>query len=523
MTRWTVHQADVLEALRAMPDNSFDAMLSDPPAGISFMNKSWDSDRGGRDEWVAWLASVMRECLRVLRPGAYMLVWAIPRTSHWTATAIENAGAEVRDVITHHFGSGFPKSLSVDKAIDAHLGDERPVHGVQVRSQAPSGIVSAGRESTTIERRLTSAASAASAAFSGYGTATKPATEHWILARKPLEGTYAENALKWGTGGLAIDACRIGYADDADHAAMAAGVEAIRSRGGVIEGSWKNCSDLSGANPANALGRWPANLVLSHSPDCNPIGTKTAKGHKGYPTGRGGTTPLYMGEADPRFRRKPQAGVADREEVDYECAPGCPVAILDAQSGDRPGMSGGGKHREDYEGGMFGSIDAEHLARNDNGGASRFFYVAKASRAEREFGCEALPLKSAAEMTDSEEGQARLDSPRSGAGRTSGARNHHPTVKSVALAKWLASLIKPPRRDQPLRCLNPFAGSGTEAIGALRAGFDETVSIERDPEYVAIADARLTRWDEVPAHMEPDEVKPAKVDPAQTSLFGSKQ
>lgn len=221
------------------------------------------------------------------------------------------------------------------------------------------------------------------------------------------------------------------------------------------------------------------------------------------------------------------------EEVEtFVCAPGCPVAILNDQSGDRPGMSGGGVHREGYGGGMFGGIDCASAARNDSGGAARFFttfapepapfiYVPKPSRAEREFGCENLPLRSAGEMTDSNEDDARLDSPRTGAGRTGGARNHHPTLKSVRLATHLARLILPPPHadGSPRRLLNPFAGSGTECIGAMRAGFEEAVSIEQDADFVEIARARVARWQEVPAHVDPSESKPAKVDDRQASLF----
>jgi site-specific DNA-methyltransferase (adenine-specific) len=90
-------------------------MVTDPPAGISFMGKAWDGSKGGRDQWIAWLSGIMRKARRVLKPGAHCLVWAIPRTSHWTATALENAGFEVRDVITHLFGTGFPKSLNIAK------------------------------------------------------------------------------------------------------------------------------------------------------------------------------------------------------------------------------------------------------------------------------------------------------------------------------------------------------------------------------------------------------------------------
>jgi DNA modification methylase len=113
-------QGDCLDILKTLEDNSVDSLITDPPAGISFMGKEWDEDKGGRKQWIAWMTEVMQECLRVMKPGAHGLVWAIPRTSHWTATALEDAGFEVRDVVTHLFGSGFPKSHNIEKI----LGEE---------------------------------------------------------------------------------------------------------------------------------------------------------------------------------------------------------------------------------------------------------------------------------------------------------------------------------------------------------------------------------------------------------------
>jgi len=125
-----MHHGDCLEILPTIPDNSIDAIVTDPPAGISFMGKAWDGDKGGRKQWSDWMTEVMEECLRVLKPGGHALVWALPRTSHWTATAIEDAGFDVRDVVLYLFGSGFPKSLNVGKAIDRLHGAAREVIGM---------------------------------------------------------------------------------------------------------------------------------------------------------------------------------------------------------------------------------------------------------------------------------------------------------------------------------------------------------------------------------------------------------
>ncbi|MBP6729715.1 MAG: hypothetical protein KA129_08840, partial [Microthrixaceae bacterium] len=168
--RATLWHGDCADIASVIAPESIDAIVTDPPAGISFMGKAWDGDKGGRDQWIAWLRGIMRTAMGLLKPGGHALVWALPRTSHWTATAIEDAGFEIRDVVVHLFGTGFPKSLDVSKAVDPD----------------------------------------AAARFAGVGTALKPGHEAWILARKPLAGTVAANAIAYGTGGLRIDDCRIG-------------------------------------------------------------------------------------------------------------------------------------------------------------------------------------------------------------------------------------------------------------------------------------------------------------------------
>jgi site-specific DNA-methyltransferase (adenine-specific) len=253
--RAVLFNGDCGEVLKTLPPDSVDAIVTDPPAGIGFMGKSWDGDKGGRDAWIAWLADIMREGLRILKPGGHALVWAIPRTSHWTATALELAGFEIRDVVVHLFGTGFPKSLDVSKAIDKAAGAEREVI-------APGRYANRGRrtdnntyaQSTPSSQEvLTAAATPEAAQWAGWGTALKPAAEHWILARKPLVGTVAANVLEYGTGVLNIDGCRIGTS------------KRVTSSGAKIQ----NGASITRANP-NAvgtgfdpnIGRWPANVTL---------------------------------------------------------------------------------------------------------------------------------------------------------------------------------------------------------------------------------------------------------------------
>lgn len=226
--RVTLYHGDCLDIMRGLPSNSIDAIVTDPPAGIAFMGRAWDRDHGGRDHWIAWMSEIAAEALRLAKPGTHALVWALPRTSHWTATAWENAGWQVRDRVSHLFGSGFPKSLDVSKAIDRFNGDERPIHGSY---KGASNISADGMRYITeqsghaTDAPITSAASAASAAWEGWGTALKPAMEDWWLLRKPLDGNVAHNVLTWGTGGLNIDGCRIGT--DGGTAGAGAGAGAV--------------------------------------------------------------------------------------------------------------------------------------------------------------------------------------------------------------------------------------------------------------------------------------------------------
>jgi hypothetical protein len=258
-----------------------------------------------------------------------------------------------------------------------------------------------------------------------------------------------------------------------DFAELAAGVEAIRARGGVMADSWKNSSDLSGANPANANGRWPSNVVLSHADECEEFGIDGA--------------------------------------YHQRCAEDCPVRLLDEQSGDRPGMSGGGTHRADYAGGMFGAIDCSGTARNDRGGASRFFFTSKASRAERDAGLDEFAPSSAGAATGRTDGSDGLNSPRAGSGRTGGARNTHPTPKRVDLMRYWTRMITPPGG----LVLDPFCGSGSGGQAAMLEGC-RFVGLELEPLHVDFARARIAHV--IGGHVE-REVKSAIVPRQQPTLF----
>ncbi len=178
-------KGDCLVEMKSMQDNSIDALITDPPAGIAFMNKEWDKDKGGRNHWIAWFEEIMEECYRVLKPGAHGLVWALPRTSHWTATALENAGFEIRDVVNHIFGSGFPKSHDVSKAIDKAAGAKREVTKEGQQKPAEFSGVFDNSTSSLRERRDIPATFEAKQ-WEGFGTALKPSVEIWLLVAKPF-------------------------------------------------------------------------------------------------------------------------------------------------------------------------------------------------------------------------------------------------------------------------------------------------------------------------------------------------
>lgn len=243
---YTLHQGDCLETLRTMPDNSVDSIVTDPPYGLSFMGKRWDYDVPSVEIWA--------ECLRVLKPGGHLLAFAGTRTQHRMAVRIEDAGFEIRDMIAWVYGSGFPKSLDVSKAIDKAAGAER--EKVRKPCAATAYSSNAGNMRPWMERaqergytELDGGAPATEAArqWQGWGTALKPALEPITVARKPLVGTVAANVLQHGTGALNIDGCRVG---DEVLPAQVRGV----TRMGTFEGA-------EGNETPERNGRWPANLI----------------------------------------------------------------------------------------------------------------------------------------------------------------------------------------------------------------------------------------------------------------------
>lgn len=428
--------ADALLALKKYPDNYFSSVVTDPPYGLSFMNKHWDYDIPSIEIW--------KEIFRVLKHGGHILVACGTRTQHRMAVNIEDAGFEIRDVITWHYGSGFPKSLDISKAIDKSKGAERKVIGLSKHKSGIADSNATGKQSREVDHSWAKGKSVAvnypitepmtneAKNWNGWGTALKPATEFWTLARKPLsEKTVAENVLKHNTGGININGCRISTQDNLNGGAYSGGERS--------EGDWKEKSGfkndkLTGFKQPE--GRFPANVIFDEHTgkllDEQSGITKSGSGEIG--TGRGTENQKIFGKG---------------------------------------------------KGGVITSCFA------DSGGASRFFYCAKASKSERNYGLEDFRKKLQANANfrpnhlekalDGDSGKPH--------GRYSPTQNYHPTVKPISLMRYLVKLITPPNGIG----LDPFAGSGTTGIGYELEGFD-AVLIEREKEYVEIAVARIKIW-----------------------------
>ena len=463
-----------------------DAIVTDPPYGLEFMGKEWDrlgdvrkANRGTLDNMVNpngkqkfrtrapafdlslssthamqdWHYRWAVAALRVAKPGAHLLAFGGTRTFHRLACAIEDAGWEIRDCVMWAYGSGFPKSHDVSKAIDKAAGAEREVVGVRkVPGMARTNVEQGAQTRTKYEFPETSdePITAAAKQWNGWGTALKPAWEPIIVARKPVEGTVAANVLKWGTGAMNIDGCRIATKGN-DAKAMArcntAGSGRLHPRERMYSGP------ANGTGPLDTThGRWPANLIHDGSEEVLA----------GFPAAR--------------------SAYPDRQDLaDAYAGTETPVKGVTHFGGNRAGLS-----------------------RSDSGSAARFFYCAKASRAEREAGCEGLeaeamhPIEDATISTQSNRrcvkcgmvkfGQphCECDAPEWVETAGSKSRNTHPTVKPVALMRYLCRLVTPPGGI----VLDPFMGSGSTGIAALEEDF-RFLGIEIDPGYFEIAKKRI--------------------------------
>ncbi|MBA2334826.1 MAG: site-specific DNA-methyltransferase, partial [Blastocatellia bacterium] len=396
-----------------------DAVVTDPPYELGFMGKAWDKSG------IAYTVELWQSVLRVLKPGGHLLAFGGSRTYHRMAVAIEDAGFEIRDQIQWIYGSGFPKSLDVGKAIDRMKGAKRKSRnqdntkkGVSVDFRMRKNCLICGKpffnqDCCKCPREDLIPISDEAKQWNGFGTALKPAHEPICLARKPLEKgmTVAQNVLKWGTGALNIDGCRIRTGDSLGGGGEKAETD-VKNKPEGWDRPWMHNNAAVEAHAsrvranvqhAQALGRFPANVIHDGSDEVEA----------GFPQTTSGTI-------DPtRHTHKNATG--------------------NSLSGSKDGSLNNYLPHQYHNG--------------DSGSASRFFYAAKASQAER---------------------------------NRNGSKNVHPTVKPIALMQYLCRLVTPPQG----LILDPFNGSGSTGIAALIEQFSY-LGIELNEEYLEISRRRL--------------------------------
>ena len=350
-------------------------------------------------------------------------------------------------------------------------------------------------ERWTEKREIKESTTDSAKKWEGWGSALKPSNEPIVLARKPLEKglSIAENVLKWGTGGINIDGCRVGNEGATKRSHQS---EYPKKENGTEDrsGHWARVGhEIEELNK----GRFPANLILTHHPECECKGLKKVKGMIDKPTNRTETGNTWDEENSGLRKNMPKnsGGYADEngEETieDWDCHEDCPIRIMDEQSG----VLKSGKLVGEYNGfgnnGIYGKSGTSNRSyEGDKGGASRFFYCAKSSKSERNKGLEGFEQKENKHSTygiHSDEGL--IHNGRNPENRSRTMSNFHPTVKPVKLMQYLVRMITPPNG----KVLDPFCGSGTTGIACKIEGF-EFVGMEQDPEYIKIAEARINNW-----------------------------
>lgn len=472
--RVTVLHGDCIDELKTLPDSSVDAIVTDPPYAIGFMGRSWDTfkasdiptgtaceecgnddptpgyryctdcletlsdlalrespmlghqsqnwsekathSRGYADNdnaaFQRWCTLWGKEALRVLKPGGHILAFGGTRTFHRLTSGLEDAGFEIRDVLSWLYAQGFPKSLNIAKEI-------------------------AKRSPESADR---------AADWEGWGTALKPSWEPIVLARKPVsEKTVAKNVLEHGTGAINIDATRVSFVSEADE--RESKVKNQHADFGSTVGTNEVYGDFSMVPPKNynPPGRWPANVMLGHSEDCEQVSSGSLESVAPQEVS-GGIWSESTG--------KPAGPVYKETAPLWECVEDCPVRILDEQSGITKSGAAGSKGTSGFAEGYDGDYTIPY---GDRGGASRFFFSAKANKKER---VEADGVK-------------------------------HPTVKPLALMRELIKLVAP----EGGVVLDPFAGSGTTLEAAAQVGV-KSIGVERDETYLKLIDKRIERFPE---------------------------
>ena len=491
-----VIRGDMTERL-PFDDETFTCTFCDPPYGLSgepdmaevlthwlagdkyehrtngFMGKGWDSFVPGPNVW--------REVYRVCKPGAVLLAFGGTRTVDLLSIAIRLAGFEKFDEIDYFHGglppridwvtgSGFPKGLDLSKAIDREAGAERTetvwrdrYHDGGTRQEQAEGHAQISFGCAANGNAVSLPATPDAATWVGYNVALKPAHEIILCFRKPRSGTYAANALAHGAGALWVDGGRVGATAGND-----GGAHSHWSGRSIGFGAGRQSGEETTKVYEQPFGRWPSNLLLD-AEAADALGRQS-----GELRGRGNITP----ETKSAGRRGVATNMLDGCANDYVM--------------EYPHCRDAGDAARFFQHCSYSEADAWPL---------RFWYTAKAGRAERAAGLEGREAVRGDECYG--------DGIGNGPDRIA-LRNSHPTVKPLALCRYLATLIRPPEawlNEARLFC--PYAGSGSEMIGALLAGWRNVTGIEREAEYADIAEARLAWWQR--AYQETDLTDPKKI------------
>jgi len=428
----SIHSGDCIEIMRAMDSNSIDSIVTDPPYNLSFMNKKWDTV-GVSQKFQKWTQNWAEEAFRVLKSGAWMLVFGGTRTYHRMVSGVEDAGFEIKDQIDWIYGGGFSKSYNISKGFDKQAGIEREVVGKRKSRGGRTGKNPYQSEDSNFNEEgseidITAPATELAKRWDGWGTALKPAHEPILLAQKPYKGTYCNNIEKYGVGGLNIDECRL---FSKGRRTQTKNPNAQKGSGNCYTGSdGKAQIEYDKSNK----GRFPANIILTHHSECKYKGEKKVKNRSGSVSGDEPSDKTDSTYSNYEKRKKFKAYGEDGTEVieNWDCHSDCPIRVLDEQSG----KSSSRQSIVNNKGSIWDSGNNEYDLRghNDSGGASRFFYCAKTSKKERTI-----------------DGMIE---------------NKHPTVKPLDLIQYLVKLITP----EGAVCLDPFIGSGTTAMACWSLG-----------------------------------------------------
>lgn len=428
-----IYHGNMLDMSEIIKPNSIDSVITDPPYELNFMGKGWDNSG------IAFQADTWKKCFEVLKSGGYLLAFGGSRTFHRIAVAIEEAGFEIRDVIMWLYGSGFPKSMNIGLAIDKKNGVESEVIGT---NDVPD-IRSNNYENNDGSRIIVEKKKATNE-WEGWGTALKPSYEPIIVARKPCEGSCTDNVIKYGVGGLNIDECRVGseelhnsYAGNKN--GFTSGDRRDEKGKGLFSGT------KTGENVVN--GRFPANTILTYDD------TDFEEVCGGFPN-----TKSNGGNITHKDFSKHKGSMMHNTTL----------------------TEGAGRYGNDY------------IAPSDSGSAARYFYCAKASKRDRDEGCDALNDGLLRRMRPDKDDSNPTGLNKEGRFAPVIRKNTHPTVKPTSLMQYLVRMVTP----RGGTVLDPFNGSGSTGKAVMYENKDRNadykyIGIELTEEYIPIAIARI--------------------------------